>query len=363
MAETQTSQFNERSDNAALKLKAEIGARTGQELPPRPVQVGPDGRPPAPPPPEGSYARMEYDQQQAALRAEQAQAAAHAQAAMQGQPTPQQVVGQQPPAGTPEQQSDGSVAPPLASGQPQQVSPEGQPPAPPLSEGANARIQQLIAQLRERDAQIAELSASRSELENVKGQVQQLLTERDSFLKSHLEELEPEQRAAVLAEARFQELLDRNNAALLERLQPQLSTLQQQNQQTEMERVAQRYPGFDMQIHPHLIDQLRAKHPTLTYEQAFKAVAEGDEAIPRDVATHVAVPPVVPAGNGAPLPRYMPEPQADPVDELRAFQQRTNELVRSSDAAEQRQGLRQMDQAILERLRGAQYKDKPRIFD
>lgn len=364
-------QFNSRSDNAALKLKSELNARNRgvpgwQDLGPSPIAVGPDGQPPAPPPPEGSYARASWDQQQAQLRAEQGAAAQHAQSDMgrgdHGQPTPRQVVGDQPPAGTSEQQSDGSVAPPLAGGQPQPAAPLEQSTNQPFSENANARIQSLIAELREKDHQIAELAASREESTRLRSQVESLQQERDRIMREHLEDLDPETRATILAEARMRELLDQNNRSLLEQLQPQLSTLHQQNQQTEYERLARKYPGFDLQIHPALIEQLRAKVPALTVEMAFKAVAEGDEAVTREHAAHVAVPPVVPAGNGAHLPRYMPEPTPDPNQELMEFQERTFGLIRSDKPEEQRQGYRQLDNLIAERLKGASYEGKPSVF-
>lgn len=351
-------QFNQRSDNAALRLKAEINDRNGLNLESSPVAVGPDGKPPAPPPPEGSYMRAAYDQQQQQLRAENAQAAPQA----MGQPTPEQVLGQQPPMGTPDQQGDASQAPPLAGGVQQPVAPAGSPQDPPVSENANRRIQGLINDVREKDARIAELAASAGEVAQLREQVQAMQAEREQFLQSNLDSMDPETRAQVMAEARFRELLAANNQQLMEQLQPQLSTLHQQNAQTELERIAEKYPGFNLEVHPVLMDQLRAKVPGLTMEMAFKAVAEGDEAIPRDVAAQVAVPPVTPAGNGAPLPRYMPEPQADPTEDLRDFQRRTNELIASQDPAKQRQGYRQLDDVLGERLRGANYPGKPTVF-
>ena len=68
------SQFNQRADNAALALKKQLSQERGVEIPERKVEVGPDGQPPKPPPPEGSYARQAYDQALAAQAAQQAQA-------------------------------------------------------------------------------------------------------------------------------------------------------------------------------------------------------------------------------------------------------------------------------------------------
>lgn len=352
----QQSAFNSRSDNAALKLKGEIGARTGVDLPSRQVAVGPDGKPPAPPPPPGSYARQAHDQQMLELQRQQQQALA-------GQPAPQQILGDQPPAGTPDQQADGSQAPPLAPGQPLPAGPESPPHPPQHSDAANNRIQGLISELRDRDRRIAELAGGQADMAKLQEQVSALVSERDNLMQEGLAELDPEQRALVLAEGRMQEIVAQGKTDLLAQLQPQLSTLRQQNQQTEVERVAQKYPAFDLAVHGNLVDMVRGKFPGMTYEMAWKTVAEGDEAVTRDRTSVVAVPPVVPAGNGSPLPRYMPEPEANPDDELRAFQQRTNELIRSSSPAEQRQGLRQMDEAISQRLGGANYQGRPRVFD
>ncbi len=364
----QPSTFNTRSDQAAQLLRGDLNRRLpgDQRIPESsPVAVGPDGKPPAPPPPEGSYARMDWDRQQGQLRAEQQAAAQQAQADLlaNGQPTPQQVVGQQPLAGTPTQQSDGSVAPPLAGGPLPPAAPGQQPQAPQLSENANTRIQTLIAESRDKDRQIAELAGKAGDSEKLQGQVQNLLDERKTFLEQHMDELDPEQRSAILADARMRELFDQRDSALLQAIDQRLAPLQVQSQQSEMEKVAGKYPGFDMQIHPTLIDTLRSKMPGLTYEMAFKAVAEGDEAVTREQASAVAVPPVVAAGPGPVLPRYMPEPQANPEDALVDFQQRTNKLIASDDSADQRQGYRQLDLAIAERLRGASYEGKPKVFD
>ena len=109
MANEETSQFNQRADNAALALKEQLSKERGVEIPERKVEVGPDGQPPKPPPPEGSYARQAYDLARAAQAAQATQM-------MQQQ-------GQQPPAGTQEQALDGSQAPPL----PQQAPPPQDP--------------------------------------------------------------------------------------------------------------------------------------------------------------------------------------------------------------------------------------------
>src|SRR5262249_26230845 len=143
-------------------------------------------------------------------------------------------IGAQAPAGTPEQQSDGSVAPPLTPGNGQAVAPQAPPQtSPSVSENANRRIQDLISEMRDKDRQIAELAASKRELDDVRGQVTALQQERDRFVNEHLDALDPEQRAAVLAEGRFREMLAQNNRMLLEQLQPTLTNLQSQGKQTE----------------------------------------------------------------------------------------------------------------------------------
>lgn len=346
-------QFNTRSDNAALKLRQELSGKGAEISESASVPVGPDGQPPAPPPPPGSYARQALDRQREQARAEQAEVASRAQRDMQQ-------IGDQPPVGTPEQQADGSVAPPLTNGQGQPAAPEQS--HPPISENANRRIQDLIAQNRDLERRLAEAAGSAGQLEELKGRLQQLEKERATFMERHLEELDPETRAQIMAEARMREIIAQNNQELLAALQPQLSTLHQQSQQTEYERLAARYPGFDLVIHKPLIEQVRAKNPGLTVEMAFKAVAEGDEAVPREQVARAAVPPVVPAGGGEPIPRYVPEPTSNPEDELVEFQRRTNKLLASQDPLERRQGLRDVDRVLSERLKGASYEGKPSPF-
>lgn len=255
------------------------------------------------------------------------------------------------------------MAPPLAGGLLQPAAAEAQPHVPQLSENANTRIQQLIAESRDKDRKIADLAGQAGDSTKLQEQVQSLLDERKTFLEQHMDELDPEQRASILADARMREMFDQRDNALLAAIDQRLGPLQVQSQQNDMEKVAARYPGFDMQIHPALVDTLRAKMPGLTYEMAFKAVAEGDEAVTREQASAVAVPPVVSAGPGPILPRYMPEPQPNPEDALVEFQQRTNKLIASGNPEEQRQGMRQLDAVIGERLRGASYEGKPSVFD
>lgn len=351
----QQSQFNQRSDNAALALKQELSNQTGREIKPSQVQVDADGQPARPLPPEGSYARQAIEQQ----RAMDAQAAQQAAQQMGGQPTPQQQLGDQPPVGTPDQAVDGSVAPPLTQQQPGAAS-EGQPE---VSANANQRIQGLVSEKRDLERKLAEALSKSQEHEQLKQQLAAMQAEHQQFLQAHLDELDPEERMRVMMDARFQELLAQHSQQIMQTIMPHLSSLQENVQHTEMQKLAGKYPAFDLVIHGPLIEQFRAKNQNCTIEMAYKAIAEPSELVTREQATsHPTVPPVVPPGNGAPMPRYVPEPQADPVDELRQDQQRAYQLLTSENAAERRQGMRDVDDVLARRLAGANYKDKPKVF-
>ncbi len=327
------SQFNQRADNAALALKGDISKQIGRELPPRQVEVGPDGRPPKPPPPEGSYARQAYDQARAAAAQQQL------------------VLGDQPVAGALEHAADGSQAPPLL--------PPGQPPqeqaGQPVSNNAEARIHELTQKLRAQDqemqaflAQAKEASTSKADLETrLKGMEEQ----HAQMLQANLENLDPETRLQVMQDARMSERMDEMEKRILSSIMPHVQEVKQSNAQNDMMRLAEKYPAFDLQVHGPSIDMFRGKNPACSIEMAFKAIAEPEELVTRQVAAAAAVPPVVPpGGNSGVLPRYMPEPQSNPEQEMIEESAKARDLMTSQDPRDHKAGLRMFDANIAKRL-------------
>ncbi len=333
------SKFNQRADGAALALKGELSQRLGKDLPSKQVEVGPDGRPPKPLPPEGSYMRSAIDQHRAALAAQQA-----------GQPTQEQILGDQPPAGTPEQAIDGSQGPPLtpAAQPPQEQAP------PPLSESANQRIQDLANKLRMKDQElqsaVAQAKAASETQAELQGRLKTVEEQHSQMLQANLDNLDPDTRAAVLQDARMREYFDKFREQLLGEIQPQLSGLQENRMHDELMRLADKYPSFDVQVHGMAIDSVRGKNPHLSIEQAFKVVAEPEELVTRTVAAAVAVPPVVPPGAGGVQPRYMPEPESNPEAEMIQEAAAARDLMRSANPDDHKKGLRAFDQNIAARL-------------
>ncbi len=327
------SQFNQRADNAALALKGDISTQIGRELPSRQVEVGPDGRPPKPPPPEGSYARQAYDQQRVAAAAQQAV-----------------VLGDQPIAGAPEHAADGSQAPPLIPPGPPPQEQAGQP----VSEKAEVRIHELTQKLRAQDqelqtalAQAGEASTTKADLEKrLKGMEEQ----HSQMLQSNLENLDPETRLQVMQDARMREYFDEFKQEMLATIMPKVEGLQNQSAQNDMMRLSEKYPAFDLQVHGPSIDMFRGKNPATSIEQAFKAIAEPEELVTRQVAAAAAVPPVVPPGGGGVTPRYMPEPQSNPEKELIEESAKARDLMTSQNPRDHKMGLRMFDANIAARL-------------
>lgn len=337
------SQFEPRADNAALQLKAQLNQEQGLSLPSRQVEVGPDGKPPPPLPPEGSYARQAIEQQRAAAQQQSSQA--------MGQPTQQQVLGQQPPAGTVEQAIDGSQAPPLSvPGQPPQ-----EPGDPNFSVRANERFAKLSQDLREADrerqaaiAEVKELKASEAE---TKAMLEALRAQHQQMLQANLDNLDPETRMQVMQDARMQEYFASFKQDILNTLQPQIQGLQENRVHNELMALSEKYPRFDVQIHGPQIEMFRGKYPEVPIEQAYKAIAEPEELVTRGAASHAAVPPILAPGGTAPAnTRYVAEPQSDPEQEMREESLAWKKLLASADPADQRAGARLLEKNMGDRL-------------
>lgn len=325
------SQFKQRADNAALQLKGQLSKELGRELPSKQVLVDSDGRPPKPLPPEGSYMRQQIEQQ----RAQQQHA---------------QTLGDQPLAGTVEQAIDGSQAPPLTppGTDPQEL-------AAPISDNANRRIQELTQKLRAQDQELQTALAEGKRSSESQTQLEQRIAameqEKQEILQANLDQMDPETRMKVLNDARMIEMFDGFKKQMMDSIMPHVEGLQQSNVQQQMLGLADVYPAFDLQVHGPLIDMFRGKNQHCTVEQAWKAVAEPEELVTRETARLApAVPPVVPPGGGGAQPRYMPEPQTNPEQEMIEESQSARDLMRSDNPNDHKKGLRAFDRNIASRL-------------
>ncbi len=331
------SQFNQRSDDAASALKAQLGKEQGISLPERKVEVGPDGQPPKPPPPEGSYARQTYDQ----MRSEQQAQAAH-----------QQQIGQQPEAGTLEQALDGSQAPPL----PQQAQPPQGPETQELTPNAQARFAKLTQDLRDKDREFQELQELAKTNERTQAQQQDafkaLQQQYQDMLQSNLDNLDPETRMQVLNDAKMQELVAGMEERLLSKIGKPIADLQENRVHNELMALAEKYPAFDVAVHGVAIESVKGKNPHLSVEQAFKVIAESGELVTRDAVAATAVPPTISprASVQSPQSRYIPEPQTSPEQEMQEEAAQIGKLMRSMDAQDHKAGQRLIEKNLADRL-------------
>lgn len=323
----QQSAFNQRADTAALALKDQLGrelsTRTGQQvvLPPSPVPVNEAGNPVGQLPPEGSYARQAFDQQQQLAQQQAVQQAQHAQDPTQGSPPPE---------------------PPQ--------------PAEDLSPRAQERISSLVSQLRQKDQEFQQLQQQQSQQSSTVEELQAQLTAQKNLmqnvLEQNLENLDPETRAQVMADARISQQVALSEQKILRTVGPQLQRLVERNEQLEKSQLSGRYRGYDPGTHDVLIDEFRRGNPNCSIEQAFRAVATPDELSVAGNRPANAPPPQMPPSNGSTAPRYIPTPsqQVDPAEQMRADAARAAELARSLDPQDQKEANRLWHKNLSDRL-------------
>lgn len=319
------SAFNQRADNAALNLKDQLGrelsAQTGQQvvLPPSPVPVNADGNPVGQLPPEGSYARQAIEQQQQ-------------QQAQQPPVYPQQPI----------------------QGQPQQLPP--QQPQEQTSQRAQERITSLVTQLRTKDQEYQQLQQQQAQQASTVEELQAQLTAQKNLmeqtLQNNLENLDPETRAQVMADARIRQTVAASEQRILQTVGPQLQALQQRNMQLEKSGLSGTYPGYDPVVHDALIDAFRQGNPNCSIEQAFRACATPDELSVGGYRPANVPPPSIAPGSGSTAPRYMPQQnnQADPVQQIQEDAARAAELARSSNPEDQKAATKLWHKNLADRL-------------
>lgn len=309
--ETQ-SQFNARADDAARALRQNLRERGAQIPESRTVEVGPDGKPPQAPPPEGSYARQAMDLQQ-----------------QQAQQLAQQPV-------QPEPEMNGH--------QPAQVPPPQETAEQQLSGNAQRRISDLVTELRradqERQQALLESQQQKETLAQMQSRMESLQTQHQQLIEQNLDNLDPETRMQVMQDARLQEVLTNFERQLMGKIKPELESAKRFHQQSEMSAIANVYPAFQMEVHGPLIDMFMERNPACTADQAFRAIAEPGELATQSTASAAVVPPIVHPGGGT-SPRYVPDQQeqkSDPEQELIEDSRRIAKLRRSLDPDEQKQG-------------------------
>lgn len=329
-----TSAFNQRSDTAALNIKEdlsrELTAKTGQPvvLPPTPVQVGVDGQPAGPLPPEGTYARSAIEEQQA-VRAQQQALEAHQRATDPASAQPAQ--------GAPTQQS-------------LQEPPEQ------ISQRAEQRITSLVSQLRQKDQDFQQLEQNQSKQATTVEELQAQLTasqeQMNSMMSEHMENLDPEARATIMSDARIRQAVAQSEQRILQTMGPRLEALQVHNDQLEKVGLGQTYSGYDPVEHDVLIDEFRRVNRSCSVEQAFRAVATPEELSVGGVRPMNAPPPTVPPGNGPPTPRYLPDQpgQPDPVTQMRMDSAQAAKWARSLDPEDQKKATAMWHKNLSDRL-------------
>lgn len=302
-------------------------------LPSSKVEVDSTGRQKQEPPP-GSYAAMALEQQR-----EQA-----AQSRMPPTQESQQPVEppQEPPAPEDSQRPEGQ----------QQVQQNG-------PQRVEKRFAELAAARRdaERKAQDAEarLAARDAELEQVRSERQQLAAERQRLLESNLEQLDPEQRVTVLAEARTRELMAEQEKRITQRFEAPLQEMRDERRHRDLMKIADRYPAFDAEVHGPLIDAYQSRNHASTVEQAFRAIAEDHELTTSPVQPRKQVPPTVQPRSTRGSSGYVPPPSKTEEDAQRQLSEEVREIGKlnsSHDPADRRKARDLMDANLKKRFEG-----------
>lgn len=313
-------------------------SKTGQPLQTRSVPVGEDGQPEKPLPPEGSYARQIIERNRAAT--------AQARAAMNPQfdAPPEEQPGA--PNGQPSEQPE----PPAD----QQLTPNAQRRFGELSQTLRQKDQELQATLaRQRQAEQAAIEAAHR-AEAAETRYQQLV-------QQNLEHLPPEDRAAVLQEARLQETMGQLEQRLMGKIAPVLDGIQSRAAQADRSRLSQKYQGYNPQVHDQLIDVFRQSNPNCSIEQAFRAIAEPEELVV-SAGRAPAIPPIANPAPGNRAPRYVPSAsqQSSPEKETEEDRERAFKLARSTNAQDRRHVGPAFDKLIRSKLGGTLPGQRPR---
>lgn len=294
-------------------------------LPQAQVEVDENGRPPAPPPPDGSYAAVAHDEAVAAqARIQQAEQA-------------------QPPA-----------IPIPTEPQPQE------PQAPITSDKASERITDLVSKLRNKDQEFQQLQSqqtqSAGQIAEMKQLVETLRSEREQLKQAALDTLDPEERARIIGQMELKNAVQQAQDTLLAQLQPRLARIDEHDLAREYESLSLKYPGFNARVHPELIQQFRSQNPACSAELAFRAVASNEELGVSGARPANPVPPSL-APNQAGIPRSVPQQasqqsQTTPEQEIAQEADAAYALLRSKDSKDNKAGMRAVDAMLGKRIFG-----------
>lgn len=307
--------FEDRADSAGKALKESMG------LEPKQVQVDGEGKE-RQLPPEGSYARQAMER-----------------AAEQAPPQPAPVAPEQP----------------VEQAQPEPVEPVEEEDK--ASKNARARIEELARRRREEEQRRLE---AETEAQTLKEQLEKERAARGSveaeyqrFLNEQLDNLDPEQRAAVMQDARLRELLSDYEQRILRSVQAPLQEIRERELNRDLQALSTKYPGYDHDVHAEQVKDFMQRNPSTTPEQAFKAIADDDVLFlrpagqPREGAPQF----IQPRGtNGS--QNYIPPPQEDPNERLRQKTREVHAMARDESPEAKRQHMREVDRLISERLFG-----------
>ena len=137
------------------------------------------------------------------------------------------------------------------------------------------------------------------------------------------------------------------------RISPVLDGFRQRAAQADLDRVAQKYPGFQSEVHIPLIEMFREKNPNCSVEQAFRAIAEPEELFTEPQGRAPAIPPIAMPSSGNAAPRYVPQVDPNkltPEQEIEQDRQRAFALARSDKPEDRRQVGRAMDELLRRKL-------------
>jgi hypothetical protein len=304
MTEQNKPSFAAQADSAATRLKAKMGLESRQ------VEVDESGNPLPPPPPPGSYAAMIREQS-----GEVAQTVA-VNEALASRQTVEDPVGSSP-------------------AEEQRYEP---------SENAQRRIKELIGQLKETKNL---LESERARTKQTEDELIELRRRQEEQIHEQMESLSREDRASVMEDQALRRMLAEQEKKFRQQLDPLLTKARRD----EMRDLASRYPGFNPEIHPELIEIFRQRNPNCTMEQAFRAVALPEELNVGFVRPAV-VPPTVAPRPTAP-PRSLPEqeiPQEQQEqDEMQQKLVEARALASSPNAADRRSSDRLFRELLAKR--------------
>jgi hypothetical protein len=172
-------------------------------------------------------------------------------------------------------------------------------------------------------------------------------------VNEQLDDLTPEDRALVMQDARVREMLAEHEKKVLQRVEGPLQEMREREFQRELVRLAQKYPGYNHDIHSEQVRGFMEKNQSTTPEQAFRAIAADDVLFIRPVSQATEErPQFIPPKGTAGTENYVPPPKEDPDENLRKKTREVHKLARVTDPDAQREHRKALDGLVRERLFG-----------